>query len=171
MVETLHPLNESGFCSVWAADFAAHLDYLSGLGEQVWVAPVGTVAPRLLQWRRTDLRLAVPSAARMEVQLLGSGAGGDWRVVVRLDNPPEWSVVDGEGRPCPVEAGKEYLTFCWPADQSDAPVTLLSIPDRSLRRAAPTRYIMDSGSTFTVRAVASVAASLRMGGRACAANP
>lgn len=119
LVEALHPIDEAGYCRVREGDFAAHLDYLTSLGDQLWVAPVGQVAARLLRWRAAQLRSIALADGRVQLYL-AQPASEDWQV--NLSATGSWRVVDGQGQLLPLSAVGEGLSFQWPAGQ--ASVTL-----------------------------------------------
>lgn len=117
LVEALHPIDEEGYCRVREEDFAAHLDYLAGLGGQLWVAPVGQVAARLLHWRAAQLHSAVLADGRVQLHLT-EAASEDWQVT--LSAAGNWKVIDGDGRLLPLSAAGGALGFEWPAGQASA---------------------------------------------------
>lgn len=115
LVEALHPIAEEGYCQVQEDDFAAHLDYLAGLGSQLWVAPVGQVAARLLHWRAIQLRRTALADGRVLLDL-AEPASEDWQV--EFSAAGTWKVWDSEGRPLSLTAQGGSLSFRWPAGQA-----------------------------------------------------
>ena len=57
LVETLHPIDEPGYCRINEYDFSRHIRYLAQLGESAWVAPIGEVGERIRTWRRTVVQV------------------------------------------------------------------------------------------------------------------
>jgi peptidoglycan/xylan/chitin deacetylase (PgdA/CDA1 family) len=117
LVETLHPIDEEGYCRVREEDIAAHLNYLAGLGDQLWVAPIGKVAARLLRWRATQLHSAPLAEGRVQLHL-AEPASEDWQVT--LSATGTWKVIAGDGRPLPLRAAGSVFTFVWPGGQASA---------------------------------------------------
>lgn len=117
LVEALHPIDEEGYCQVREEDFAAHLDFLAGLGGQLWVAPVGQVAARLLHWRAAQLHSTALADGRVQLYL-AEPASEDWQV--KLPATGSWKVVDENGQLLPLSAVGGSLSFEWPAGQASA---------------------------------------------------
>jgi hypothetical protein len=117
LVEALHPIDEEGYCRVRDEDFAAHLDYLASLGGQLWVAPVGQVAARLLHWRTVQLRSTPLADGRVQLHL-AEPASEDWQVT--LSGTGSWKVVAGNGQLLPLSATGDSLSFEWPVGQASA---------------------------------------------------
>lgn len=128
LVEALHPIDEEGYCRVREEDFAAHLDYLAGLGSQLWVAPVGQVAARLLHWRAAQLRQQALAGGGVQLRL-DAAASEDWQVAVVATG--NWRARDGDDQSLPLTRDGETLRFQWPAGQTSvalepAGITLVS---------------------------------------------
>ncbi|MBM3279581.1 MAG: polysaccharide deacetylase family protein [Candidatus Handelsmanbacteria bacterium] len=119
LVEALHPIDELGYCQVREEDLEAHLDYLAGLGGRIWVAPVGQVAARLVEWRTLRLH-QTPLAGGQVLLALDEPADEAWQVVFTVAG--SWRVLDPEGHPLPLERAGDSLRFVWPSGQ--AAVTL-----------------------------------------------
>ncbi len=117
LVEALHPIDEAGYCRVREEDLAAHLDYLANLGGQLWVAPVGQVAARLLHWRAAQLRSTALADGRVRLHL-AEPASEDWQV--KLSATGSWKVVDEHGQLLPLSAAGDALSFEWPTGQASA---------------------------------------------------
>lgn len=118
LVETLHPIDEEGYCQVRAEDFAAHLAYLSRLGGIVWVAPVAEVAERVARWRQISIVIIEQSASEIALQWAGTpSAGYNWQVVVKVAEPRAWRIVDSSGRRVPARVQNDTLHFAWLTEQ------------------------------------------------------
>ncbi len=117
LVESIHPINEVGYCRIYRRPFAAHLHYMAELGDRVWVSPVGKVAERLHLWRHTEIDVQRRSDDRLELTMHGPGDGSiTWRVVVTLGNSGEWHAVDAMGTALPTVRSGNSLTIKWPGD-------------------------------------------------------
>ena len=119
LIESLHPIDEPGYCEVRSESFAEHLDYLSRQGQDLWVAPVRDVVRRIRQWRA--LEIETRRASEDEYQLRISGAHEhqtDWQVVLYVDDPDRWQLVDNDGRILSVDVEGDALAFSWPRDRT-----------------------------------------------------
>lgn len=116
LIETVHALDEEGYCRVRAKELAAHLDYLYQVRAEIWVAPVGQVVERLSQWRRLRLRRGVENADAIRLYLSGADLRPSWWVFAKVDDPTRWQVVDSQGREHPLWIERGYLSFAWPSE-------------------------------------------------------
>ena len=117
VVESIHPIDEPGYCRIYRFPFSEHLHYLARLGARVWVSPVGTVAERLHLWRQTAIHVQKRSDDTLELVKHGpENSTITWSVAVALEDPGEWSAVDEMGTTLPTLRGKNALTIEWPGD-------------------------------------------------------
>jgi len=125
LVETVHAVDEPGYCSVPAASLAAHLDYLARCGGAVWVAPVASVVERIRQWRQLAMRLTTQSARRALLEWTAAPhAGYDWEVSVQIAQPAEWRLRAADGRRLTPKIAAGSLEFTWSSDLGDGAVLL-----------------------------------------------
>ena len=115
LVETLHPIDEPGYCRINEYDFSRHIRYLAQLGESAWVAPIGEVGERIRTWRRTVVQVVKSTDQMHELAMSGSeGSGFTWRVFVEIPHPEEWIAVDEMGMDLAIIREENGLGFEWP---------------------------------------------------------
>ncbi len=118
LIETLHAMDEDGFCRISAVDFAAHLAHLSSLADQIWVAPVSDVVRRLEHWRNQTIEAMPRSDWRVDLVWQGPPpAASDWQITVHIAPVDDWRIVDEDGRQLPVRRRHGAMHFTWPARQ------------------------------------------------------
>ena len=115
LVETIHPIDERGYCRINEYDFSRHIRYLAQLDQSAWVAPIGEVGERIRTWRRTVVQVVKSTDQMHELAMSGSkDSGFTWRVFVAIPHPEEWIAVDEMGMDLPIVREENGLGLQWP---------------------------------------------------------
>ncbi len=120
LIETLHPLDENGYCEIRALAFERHLNYLHSLKSTVWVAPVGQVAERIYHWRQSQVKAVPLNEQAYHLIRESPGKSRHWQVSIAINNPRDWRLVDGKGRAYPFRAINRQFNFTWPASAGNS---------------------------------------------------
>lgn len=118
-IETLHPLDEVGYCGIRSDDWARHLAYLYSLDDAIWVAPVGQVAERIRRWNELELGVVTTADGIYSLDCSGVKKGEAWQVRVKVDDPERWLVRGEEGGEYDSIADESSLNFVWPAGRNE----------------------------------------------------